>query len=89
MDIPFRDKPEVGWVVMPDFHGKGFAREAVAEIISWGDVHLESDATWCMIKPVNLASCKVALGAGFREAGRAHYKDDEMLTFLRPRGLPS
>jgi RimJ/RimL family protein N-acetyltransferase len=40
-----------------------------------------------MINPANLVSRKVAARAGFREAGRATYKDVEMLTFLRPRGL--
>jgi len=85
MDIPYRDEPEMGWVIAPDFHGKGFAREAVAKILSWGDTNLDADQSWCMINPANLASCKVAAAAGFREAGRATYKDAEMLTFLRPR----
>ena len=85
MDIPFRDEPEMGWVLAPDFHAKGFAREAVAKITAWGDTHLDAARSWCMIKPVNLASCKVAVHAGFREAGRAPYKDDEMLLFVRPR----
>jgi RimJ/RimL family protein N-acetyltransferase len=85
MDIPYRDEPEMGWVIAPDFHGKGLAREAVAKILSWGDAHLEAAESWCMISPANLASRKVAVGAGFREAGRAKYKEIEMLTFLRPR----
>jgi len=85
MDIPYRDAPEMGWVIAPDFHGKGFAREAVAKILAWGDAHLEAPQSWCMINPVNLVSRKVAVRAGFREADRARYKDVEMLTFLRPR----
>jgi len=85
MDIPYRDEPEMGWVIAPDFHGKGLAREAVAKILSWGDAHLEAAESWCMISPANLASRRVAAGAGFREAGRAKYKEIEMLTFLRPR----
>jgi RimJ/RimL family protein N-acetyltransferase len=85
MDIPYRDEPEMGWVIAPDFHGKGFAREAVAKILVWGDTNLEAGESWCMISPANLASRKVAVGAGFREAGRATYKDAEMLTFPRPR----
>ena len=85
MDISFRDAPEMGWVIAPDFHGKGFAREAVAKATAWGDAHLDADQSWCMIKPVNRASLKVAAAAGFREAGRAQYQDAEMITFLRPR----
>ena len=85
MDIPYRDEPEMGWVIAPDFHAKGFAGEAVAKILAWGDCHLDADRSWCMINPANLVSRKVAARAGFREAGRATYKDVEMLTFLRPR----
>lgn len=86
MDLPYRDAPEMGWVIAPDFHGKGLAREAVAQVLAWGDKHLQAAQSWCMINPLNLASRKVAASAGFREAGRAQYKDVEMLTFLRPRG---
>jgi RimJ/RimL family protein N-acetyltransferase len=85
MDVPFRDAPEMGWVIVPDFQGKGLAREALAKITRWGDTHLNADLSWCMIKPVNQASLKVAAGAGFREAGRATYQDAEMITFRRPR----
>ena len=85
MDIPYRDQPEMGWVIAPDFHGKGFAREAVAKTLSWGDAHLDAAESWCMIHPANLVSRKVAAGAGFLEAGPAKYKDIEMLTFLRSR----
>jgi RimJ/RimL family protein N-acetyltransferase len=85
MDFAYREAPEMGWVIAPDFHGKGFAREAVARILSWGDAHLEAVLSWCMINPLNLASRKVAAHAGFREAGRSTYQDVEMLTFVRPR----
>jgi RimJ/RimL family protein N-acetyltransferase len=84
--IPYRDQPEMGWVIAPDFHAKGFAVEAVAKILAWGDAHLEAAESWCMINPLNLVSRKVAARVGFREAGRAQYQDVEMLTFLRPRG---
>ena len=86
MDIPYRDAPEMGWAIVPDSHGKGFAREAVTKALVWGEAQLKADTIWCMIKPGNLASLKVAAGAGFREAGRAQYNDAEMLTFLRPKG---
>jgi RimJ/RimL family protein N-acetyltransferase len=88
MDIPYRNAPEMGWAIVPNSHGRGFAREAVAESLAWGEAHLKTDAIWCMIKPGNLASRKVAAGAGFREAGRAEYEGSEMLTFLRPKGAP-
>jgi RimJ/RimL family protein N-acetyltransferase len=73
-------------VIAPDFHAKGFAREALAKILRWGDAHVDAAESWCMINPLNLVSRKVAARAGFREAGRAQYQDAEMLTFLRPRG---
>ena len=85
MDVPYRDAPEMGWAVAPEFHGIGFAREAVAKSLAWGDANLKADTIWCMIKPGNQASRRVAMGAGFQEARRAAYKETDMLTFLRPR----
>ena len=85
MDIRYRDEPEMGWVIAPDFHGKVSRARRWPKSSSWGDTNLDAAESWCMINPANLASRKVAAGAGFREAGRAKYKDAEMLTFLRPR----
>jgi RimJ/RimL family protein N-acetyltransferase len=89
IDVPFGDQPEAGWAVAPDFHRRGYAREALAAALTWADVHIEADSSWCLINPDNLPSRKVAEGAGYREAQKADYKGVPVMTFLRPRGQSS
>ncbi|MDE2272066.1 MAG: GNAT family N-acetyltransferase, partial [Xanthomonadaceae bacterium] len=31
--------PEVGWVLVPDAQGKGYASEALVAALAWGDAH--------------------------------------------------
>ncbi len=83
--LPYRDRPEAGWIIAPDFHGRGFAHEAVARIVAWADENLDAPETWCMIAPGNLVSQKVAAGAGYRPAQDALYKEQPVLTFTRAR----
>jgi RimJ/RimL family protein N-acetyltransferase len=87
-EVPFCDAPEAGWFVAPDFHGRGLAREAMKAALTWADAHMDAAESWCMINPDNIASRKVAEGAGYRPALTADYKGQPMLTCLRPRGGP-
>jgi RimJ/RimL family protein N-acetyltransferase len=88
-EVPFRDAPEAGWIIAPDFHGRGLAREAMKAVMAWADAHMDAAESWCMIDPDNIASRKVAEGAGYRPAVTAGYKGRPMLTYLRPRGRPA
>lgn len=62
--------PEVGFLLHPDHHGKGYAREALAAytayIRSRGLPGLTAD-----VDPRNAASLGLLTGAGFVETGRA------------------
>ena len=89
IDIPYRDAPEAGWVIAPDLHGNGLATEAVRAAIAWADANIVASETWCMIEPRHAASQKIAQRFGYRRATDAHYKGDEVLTYLRPRGGPT
>lgn len=82
---PFGDSPEAGWVVSPQLQGKGYATEAVSAVVAWGDQHLPSRRTVCMIDPDNLPSLKVAERCGFREFGRTVYKGSRSILFERVR----
>jgi RimJ/RimL family protein N-acetyltransferase len=86
LDLPYRDEPEAGWAIAPDFHRQGYAREALATGLRWADGNISSGCSWCMINAENLPSRKVAEAAGYREAQTAEYKGAPVLTFLRPRG---
>lgn len=70
----FRDKPELGWVIVADRQGRGYASEALAAAVAWGDRHLNVAETVAMIDPGNAASLRLAAKLGYREYARADYK---------------
>jgi len=80
--------PEIGWVLGPALHGRGYATEAVRAAIAWGDAHLGSARTACMISPENASSMKVAAKCGYAEFARTTYRDNPTILFARPRQAP-
>lgn len=75
--------PELGWVLTPAAHGKGFATEAVRAALAWGEAHFGSARTVCMIDPQNLPSLRVAEKVGYREFARTTYKGEATILFER------
>ena len=75
--------PEMGWLVSPDFQGKGYASEAVRAAIAWGDGHFREVGMCCIINPDNKPSIRVAEKAGFVQTGSAPYKKDQALRYHR------
>jgi RimJ/RimL family protein N-acetyltransferase len=61
----FDGAPEVGWTLAAHAHGRGLATEALRAVFAWGDAHLGSGRTVCMISPDNTPSLKVAARFGF------------------------
>ena len=81
----FGDTPEMGWVLSPSVHGKGYASEAIAAALAWADANLPGGRTVCMINPQNAPSLRAADKAGFREYARADYHGEiVLLERLRP-----
>lgn len=78
--------PEMGWVLAPQVHGKGYATEAVRGALDWGDAHFGATPTVCLIDPENRPSLRVAEKCGFVARERAAYKDKTVLLFRRPAG---
>lgn len=78
-----KDVPEIGWGLVPSMHGKGYAAEAVRAAIAWGESHLESARTACIIRPENLPSIRVAEKCGYREFQQAIYKGQPMNLYVR------
>ncbi len=77
--------PELGWVLAPRAHGKGFATEAVRAALLWGDEHLDRSRTVCIIAPDNVASIHVAEKCGYREVQRTTYLDEPTILYSRLR----
>jgi RimJ/RimL family protein N-acetyltransferase len=84
IEPPLGDAPEMGWVLAPWSHGKGYATEAVRAALAWGDVHFGDRATVCIIDRGNTASMRVAEKAGFQLVGDATYRGDTVHSYIRP-----
>ncbi len=81
---PLDGTPEVGWALCARAHGRGFATEAVAAALAWGDDRLPRPArTACIITPENGASIRVADKCGYRPVARTTYKEREIVIYER------
>jgi len=78
-----RGVPEIGWVLASWAHGRGYATEAVRAAVAWGDEHLQSSRTACIIAPENVASLRVAAKCGYRELTSTTYKGHPTVMFVR------
>ncbi len=86
LDIPCRDLPEVGWVIAPDFHGRGLGRESVKAALSWADAHIDAAESWAMINVENAVSRRLAERMGYREVTTADYRGAPVWILTRPQG---
>ena len=66
--------PELGWVLTPAQHGKGYATEAAKAVLRWGREHFGANAFSCIIHPEHRASINVARKCGFTSEGLGDYK---------------
>jgi RimJ/RimL family protein N-acetyltransferase len=82
IEPPLPPIPEVGWVLAGWAHGQGFAREALAAILAWGDAR-RLGPSCCIIDPANAASIRLAGRVGYRPAGSAIYHGKAIGVFRR------
>ena len=75
--------PEVGWVLAPHAHGKGYATEALQAAIAWGDERFGQTRTVCLIHPENLPSLRVAEKCGYRECHLTTYQEQPAIILER------
>jgi RimJ/RimL family protein N-acetyltransferase len=77
--------PEVGWVLAPQFYGRGYATEAVRAALAWGDSHIAVSGSFCIIHPNHSASIGVAQKCGFLESSRPFYQSEPTILFTRKK----
>lgn len=75
---------ESGWVLLPEFHGKGYAHEAMAAMIDWADIHHPGPPMTAIIAPDNTPSLMLAHRLSFREFARTDYRG-EVVVLRRDR----
>ncbi len=83
IEPPLTGMPEMGWVLLSQFHGKGYATEATRAAINWGDEHITVKPMCCIIHVENAVSVRLAHKLGFRESHRSAYKNHDVIVMLR------
>lgn len=76
-------KPELGFALRSAFHRKGYASEAVRAVLSWGDSHLTSRKTVCLIDAQNSVSLHVVEKFGYAVFDESVFNDRQ--TYLLAR----
>ena len=84
IEPPLGDAPEIGWVMHPDLHGQGYASEAVAAALAWGESHFGPVRTVCIIDRDNHPSLKLAARHGYHEYARGIYHGQSIVLLERP-----
>jgi len=79
----FDDVPEIGWVLAPWCHGKGYASEAAQAALAWGERELGMTRAVCMIDPAHEASLNVATKCGFTAFAEAEFRDSPVILLER------
>lgn len=82
-DPGFDGEPEMGWVLSPAMHGRGYATEAVGAALDWADRALPHPRVVCMIAPDNSASIAVARRVGFSDWTSTTFGGAEVRLFQR------
>jgi RimJ/RimL family protein N-acetyltransferase len=81
---PLAALPDLGWVLSPSAHGRGYATEAANAALGWASEHLSDRAeVSCIIHPDNAASLRVAEKTGFQWRETATYRNEPTLILTR------
>jgi RimJ/RimL family protein N-acetyltransferase len=83
MHPAFHGVPEIGWGLLPEVHGRGYATEAVGAILIWAEGHFGRVRMVCIIDPENGPSLRVAARCGFRECARTIYRGEPTILLER------
>lgn len=74
--------PEMGWALMPWAHGRGYATEAIAAALAWGQPVFTAPSC-CIISPQNGPSVRVAEKLGFQELAHTTYHGEPTVIYRR------
>ena len=72
---PEHFRAEIGYMLLPEYHGKGIITEAIKETVKYGFEIMKLHSIEAVIDPENLASESVLQKSGFIK--EAHFKENE------------
>ena len=72
---PEHYRSEIGYMILPEFNGKGIVTEAVQEVVKYGFEAMQLHSIEAVIDPDNIASAKVLEKNNFVK--EAHLKENE------------
>jgi ribosomal-protein-alanine N-acetyltransferase len=72
---PEHYRAEIGYMLHPDHHGKGFITEAIKAVVAYGFDEMQLHSIEAIIDPENAASATVLEKNGFEK--EAHLKENE------------
>jgi RimJ/RimL family protein N-acetyltransferase len=75
---------EMGWILAPSAHGRGYAIEACEAILGWFEQHFGRKPIWALISPGNDPSMKLAEKLGFVRHADGMYRERPQTYWLRP-----
>lgn len=78
--------PEIGWALAAHAHGRGYATEALRKVVEWGDAHLSSTRTVCIVHRDNAPSIRLARKFGYSIVLRAATDTDPKFLLARELG---
>ena len=69
---PENYRTELGYMILPEYHNKGYVTEAVTTLLNFAFNELKFNSIQAIIDPKNLASERVLLKNGFSKEGHLH-----------------
>lgn len=80
---PFGDDLELGWALLPEAHGKGYASEALEAVLGWESRVLGKECLVALIDPDNTPSIRLANKFGFQQRSPTVYRGVPTVQFER------
>jgi ribosomal-protein-alanine N-acetyltransferase len=73
--IPEHYRAEVGYMLLPEYHGQGIVSEALERVVGYGFDQMKLHSIEAIIDPENIASARVLEKNSFLK--EAHFKENE------------
>ncbi|MBY0518125.1 MAG: GNAT family N-acetyltransferase [Bacteriovoracaceae bacterium] len=83
MTPPLFGIPEMGWIINPNFHSKGYATEATQAVLNWAIENKIGNEFFCIIDPRNLASIRISEKLGFKKSHSAKFMGQDINVYQK------